>query len=134
MNPDLYFLTLDDVLDIHEWQQTRFGGAAGIRGMGLLDSAVAQPQTTFQGNYLHSNLFQMASAYAFHIAENQPFIDGNKRTALIAALTFLELNGVTVIDDSNELYLAMMSVADGSWNKNDLAELFNKLASNNPDF
>jgi len=71
------FLDVDDVLALHEAQMERFGGADGVRDQGLLESAVAQPQASFGGQYVHADLFTMAAAYAFHIAENQPFVDGN---------------------------------------------------------
>ncbi len=80
------FLTVDEVLELHDLQIQRYGGSSGVRDKGLLESAVAMPQASFGGKYMHEGLFQMAAAYAFHIAENQPFIDGNKRTALAAAL------------------------------------------------
>jgi death on curing protein len=82
------FLTLEDVLLIHEQQLERYGGSPGIRDRGLLESAVAQPQAGFGGKYVHESIFDMAAAYAFHIAENQPFVDGNKRAALASALCF----------------------------------------------
>ena len=82
MDPE--FLVIDDVLDIHERQLAQFGGGGGIRDRGLLESAVAAPQASFGGEWLHSDIFEMAAAYAFHIAENQPFIDGNKGTACSA--------------------------------------------------
>ncbi len=87
------FLTLDDVLAMHDDQLERFGGSAGIRDMGALESAIAMTTATFDGEFLHQDLFNMAAAYAFHIAENQPFVDGNKRTALNAALVILDING-----------------------------------------
>jgi death on curing protein len=71
------FLTLDDVLWIHEQQLELYGGQAGVRDRRLLESAVGMPQQTFGGEFLHDDLFAMAAAYAFHIAENQPFLDGN---------------------------------------------------------
>jgi len=64
---------------------------------------VATPAVTFDDAYLHNDLFQMAAAYAFHIAENQPFLDGNKRTALNAALVFLDINGWLVLDPDARL-------------------------------
>jgi death on curing protein len=82
------FLTVDDVLLIHDEQLEAYGGIQGIRDNGLLESAAMMPQASFGGEYLHQNLFEMAAAYAFHIAENQPFLDGNKRTALVSALVF----------------------------------------------
>lgn len=92
------FLTVEDVLVIHEEQLARYGVGAGVRDPGALDSAVATPRATFDGQLVHEDLFAMAAAYAFHIAQNQPFVDGNKRTGLAAALVFLDLNGVTVVD------------------------------------
>ena len=76
------FLTIEDVLQIHEAQIEAYGGIAGIRDQGLLESAVMMPQASFDGEYLHQNLFEMAAAYAFHLAENQTFLDGNFKTNL----------------------------------------------------
>jgi death-on-curing family protein len=87
------FLTLDEVLGIHADQIRRYGGAAGIRDLELLQSALAMPQTTFDDEFLHGTLFEMAAAYLFHLARNHPFVDGNKRTALMCALVFLGLAG-----------------------------------------
>jgi death on curing protein len=83
---------MDDLLELHVLHLPRFGGAKGIRDRGLLESAIAQPQAGINGQFLHSDLFLMAAAYAFHIAENQPFVDGSKRTGLLATLVFLDLN------------------------------------------
>ena len=69
----------------------------------------------------------MAAAYAFHIAENQPFLDGNKRTALSSVLTFLRLNGHSVLDPEMRLYSALIDIANHSANKSDLADLFRTL-------
>ena len=88
---DPEFLELEDVLAIHREQLARFGGGAGIRDAGLLDSALATPRATFGGSYVHGDVFSMAAAYAFHVAENQPFVDGNKRTGLLCAVVFLEI-------------------------------------------
>jgi death-on-curing protein len=82
--PDPLFLTVEEVLVIHEDQIAAFGGTLGLRDHGSLESAVAVPQTSFGGEFLHRDVFEMSAAYAFHIAENQPFLDGNKRTALAA--------------------------------------------------
>lgn len=119
------FLTLEDVLVIHEEQLYAFGGLDGIRDQGLLESAVMMPQASFGGEYLHTSVFEMASAYAFHIAENQPFLDGNKRTALNSAMVFLELNGfVFPSEDDLTLYHAMIAIAERRLDKAGLAELF----------
>ena len=71
---EIDFLSVADVLDLHEDQIDRYGGLHGIRDEGLLESAVAQPQASFGGQFVHSDLFHMAAAYAFHIAQNQPFL------------------------------------------------------------
>lgn len=94
----------------------------------LLESAVMMPQTSFGGEYLHQDLFEMAAAYAFHIAENQPFLDGNKRTALVSALVFLDINGFEVLDEKMKLYDAMIAIANKEMNKYDLAELLKNLS------
>lgn len=90
---DPEFLTLDEVLGIHADQIRRYGGSAGLRDLGLLRSALAMPQTTYDDEFLHGTIFEMAAAYLFHLARNHPFIDGNKRTALMITLVFLGLNG-----------------------------------------
>lgn len=75
------FPLLDDVLRIHDRQIEVFGGSTGVRDLGLLESALAQPQATFGGELLHPTLPEQAAAYLYHLAKNHPFIDGNKRTA-----------------------------------------------------
>lgn len=122
------FLTLADVLTIHEEQIEAYGGIRGIRDEGLLDSAVMTPQASFGGEYLHADLFEMAAAYAFHIAENQAFFDGNKRTALVSALVFLDINGCLILDDEMKLYDAMIAVANKEMDKYDLADLLRNLS------
>lgn len=104
------FLTLAEVLAIHDAQLERFGGAPGVRDLGLLESAISMPQAGFGGAFLHQSLHEMAAAYAYHISENQPFIDGNKRTALAACLVFLELNDCTVDDPKGLLFDAMIKI------------------------
>jgi death-on-curing protein len=111
------FLDLSDVLDIHEAQIAAYGGMAGVRDTGLLESAIAQPQASFGGQYVHESVFEMAAAYVFHLAKNHPFLDGNKRTALNAALTFLGLNGVDFPSPTDELYVLTLAVAEGRLQK-----------------
>lgn len=125
VEPD--FITVDDVMDIHTQQLERYGGSPGVRDPKLLESAVMTPQASFGGRYVHEDLFSMAAAYAFHIAENQPFIDGNKRTALAAALVFLEFNGFEVSDPDGELYQAMIKISSKTLDKAGLAKLFSRL-------
>lgn len=73
------FLSLDEVLEIHEQQIERYGGSAGLRDAALLESAVATPQATFGGEFLHGSIPAMAAAYLFHLCQNHALIDGNKR-------------------------------------------------------
>jgi death-on-curing family protein len=94
------FLTVEVVIALHQRQLERFGGGAGLRDRGLVESAVAQPQASFGGTYVHEGLFAMAAAYLFHIVSNHPFVDGNKRAGLLAAQVFLDLNGITLEHDS----------------------------------
>lgn len=107
MSAEPDFLSVEDVIRIHDEQIAAYGGAAGVRDRGLLESAVAMPRASFDEAYLHEDLAYMAAAYAFHIAQNQPFLDGNKRTGLVAALVFLDLNGVTVLNPQEKLYDAI---------------------------
>ena len=129
MNPEPEFLTVEDVLQIHDEQLTAYGGATGIRDQGLLESAVMMPQASFGEAYLHEDLAHMAAAYAFHIAQNQPFMDGNKRTGLVAALVFLDFNGVTILDPEEKLYDAMIAIAERRMGKDGLAELLRELTA-----
>jgi death-on-curing protein len=127
LEPD--FLSVEDVVFLHDEQLGRFGGAAGIRDQGLLESAVGTPQASFGGEYLHGDLFAMAAAYAFHIAQNQAFFDGNKRTGLLSALVFLDLNGVIISDPESRLYQAMIDIAERTMDKFGLALLLRGLAT-----
>jgi death on curing protein len=126
---DPEFVTLEDVLYLHELQLARYGGGSGIRDQGGLESAVAMPQATFGGEFVHGDLHAMAAAYAFHIAQNQAFVDGNKRTGLMAALVFLDLNGVAVLDPDDRLYDAMIALAERRLDKDGLSALLRGLAT-----
>ncbi len=114
---DPEFLTLDEVLGIHADQIRTYGGGSGVRDLELLRSALAVPETTFDDEYLHTTVFEMAGAYLFHIARNHPFVDGNNRTALMCALVFLGLNGERVAADPDELYQLVDGVAAGTVDK-----------------
>jgi len=129
---EVLFLSVDDVLELHSDQLRLFGGSAGLRDRNALESAVATPATTYEGTLLHDDLFHMAAAYAFHLAENQPFLDGNKRTALNAALVFLDINGWLISDPDERLYEAMISISARRLDKRGLADLFRQLATPEP--
>ena len=127
---DPLFLTDEDVVAIHADQFGEFGGAQGIRDPGLLSSAVAQPRTTFGGAFLHADLYDMAAAYLYHLTKNHAFVDGNKRTAMIAALDFLDLNGVDVETEAPSLFDLLVGVAAGRVSKIDAAHELRRLFPN----
>ena len=123
------FLNLREVLQIHRDQIDRYGGEAGIRDVGLLQSSLAMPAAGFGGSFLHNDLFEMAAGYLFHITQNHPFVDGNKRTGAAASLVFLELNGVDPDVDEDALADIVLAVAKGKANKSAVAEFFRSSAT-----
>jgi death-on-curing protein len=124
---DPAFLSLAEVIQIHADQINRYGGQGGVRNFGLLESALAQPEASFAGEWLHQGLDGMAAAYAYHLCQNHPFVDGNKRTALACALVFLELNGLGVQDPKGVLKDAMLAIASGKMQKTQFAQLLRNL-------
>jgi death-on-curing protein len=118
------FLSLDEVLAIHQDQIERYGGGIGLRDAGLLASAVDLPRATFDGDSLHRDVFERAAAYLYHIVQNHPFVDGNKRTGAAAALVFLDLNGIGLEVGDDELVGLVLSVAQGRADKRVIAEFF----------
>jgi death-on-curing protein len=123
---NILFLTIDDALSIHRWQVTKYGGDPGIRDRGLLEAALAMPQSGFGGEYLHDFPAGMAAAYLFHLSKNHPFVDGNKRVGLNAALLFLEVNGVTFTAPKEEAEALTLAVAAGEATKEQATEFFRK--------
>ena len=123
------FLTLDEVLEIHRDQLARYGGAAGVRDLGLLQSAIAQPRATFGGQFLHADLFEMAAAYLFHIVQNHPFVDGNKRVGAVTALVFLRMNDQDVNLTNAELESLVLAVAQKQADKTAVATFFRNHAA-----
>jgi len=111
------FLTLDEVLSLHAEQIRLFGGSPGIRDVGLLESAIGSVEATFDDVFLHETVFAMAEAYLHGICRNHPFLDGNKRTAAAAALTFLEMNGIEVDTEEDAFYDLVIGVAEGGVSK-----------------
>lgn len=128
-----FFLSVDDVLGLHADQLELYGGSPGVRDAGALEATVEMARVSFGGEYLHSDLFAMAAAYAFHIAESQAFVDGNKRAGLNAALVFLMMNGWEVVDPSGRLYDAMIAIALHSLDKLGLAKVLEELARADAD-
>ena len=95
----------------------------------MLESAIAQPKAAFGGTYLHDDPFLMAAAYLYHPVKNHPFVDGNKRVGLVAAVTFLAVNGEGVLRSTPRLYDATIAVAEGRLDKEGLASLFREVAA-----
>ena len=120
----MVFLTLDDILESHQNQIDTYGGSHGIRDIGLLESAIAQPEASFGGQYLHADIFEMAAAYIYHLVMNHPFVDGNKRVGLEAALIFLEINDKSLIANDDELVDLVLKTTAGQIGKREIAEFF----------
>jgi death-on-curing protein len=118
------FLSLEEVLEIHRQQVERYGGAPGVRDLSLLESAIAQPQATFSTEFLHASIPAMAAAYLFHICRNHPFVDGNKRVAANAAITFLLMNDWEPTFTEDALVDTVLAVASSSMTKEGLVRFF----------
>lgn len=123
------FLDIERVLRTHLSLIAAYGGEPGVRDIGLLHSAIAMPQASFGGEFLHQDLFEMAAAYLFHIVQNHPFIDGNKRAGAAAAIIFLDMNDVEIEADEEGLVDVILRVACGNAGKTEVAEFFRRLAS-----
>jgi death-on-curing protein len=115
------FLGLDEVLALHSDQIERYGGSPGLRDIGLLESAVATPEASFGGEYLHATLPEMAAAYLYHLAQNHAFVDGNKRVAAAAMFIFLFVNDLALDCEEDELVKLTLGVAAGTTTKAEVA-------------
>ncbi len=122
------FLAIDRILRIHRSMIEHYGGAEGVRDVGLLHSAIAMPQASYGGELLHKDLFEMAAAYLYHIVQNHPFLDGNKRTGAATAILFLAMNGIEIEADEDGLVELTLAVARGETGKQHIAEFFRKIA------
>jgi death-on-curing protein len=125
-------LTLSDILRIHQDQLARYGGLDGVRDPGLLESSLAQPRATFDGQPLHPSLTAMAAAYLFHLVKNHPFLDGNKRTGAVAARVFLGINGHVFDPPAPEYEGIVRKVAGCSARKEEIASFIQKFCRSNP--
>ena len=122
----MIILTVEQVIDFHTEIIDEFGDAHGIREMGLLISAIEMPKASMFGEFLHVSIYDKAAAYLYHIVCNYPFLDGNKRSGLVAALTFLEANAVILEYDENKLEDLVVKVATGQANKASIAAFFHQ--------
>ncbi|MGI8481810.1 MAG: type II toxin-antitoxin system death-on-curing family toxin [Chthoniobacterales bacterium] len=108
---DCFHLSIEIVREIHAEALKQFGGLSGVRDENLLESAVLAPQSSFGGKSPYIDVFEIAAAYLFYICGNHPFLDGNKRTAMMAAIVFLRLNGIEPSPDSKAWEDLMFDVA-----------------------
>ena len=124
MNREPLFLTLEEVLALHADQIAHYGGTPGLRDPGLLSSALAMPQASFAGKFLHATVHEMAAAYLFHLTQDHPFVDGNKRIGLAAAFAFLGLNNLELRAEDDDLFDLVLGVAQGLRSKSEIAVFF----------
>ena len=129
MKTEPLFLTLAEIIEIHDYQISHFGGLNGVRDIEMLKSAIGMPSASFGGEYLHPTIFEMAAAYLYHLVENHPFIDGNKRFGAMAALVFLDLNGYDFNASDDEFTAMVMSVASGKMMKAEITSFLSRHAS-----
>ncbi|HQZ97935.1 MAG TPA: type II toxin-antitoxin system death-on-curing family toxin [Pyrinomonadaceae bacterium] len=113
------WLRVDAVLAMHRRQIAEHGGEDGVRDLGLLESALARAQN-IAAYEPEADIARLAAAYGFGIAKNHPFIDGNKRTALVAMRTFLILNGCTIIATPADKYTTILQLAEGTLSEEEL--------------
>ena len=118
------FLSAEVARAIHDRQLAEHGGLAGVKDDGLLQSAIARPLN--KHGYGETDLCALAAAYAFGIARNHPFADGNKRTAWVMARVFLKLNDVTIAFDKADATRTMLSLAAGELSEEAVADWFRK--------
>lgn len=116
----LRFLDVNDVLAIHRDTLENEGGRRGIRDIALIESAVATPMAFFAGQYLHPDIVSMAASLMFSLIGNHGFVDGNKRVGTLAALVFLDVNGIETFPSAQELERVALGVASGAIDKDEL--------------
>ena len=116
------YLTLGEVVELHRLVLAASGGAPGIRDLGSLHPAVAQPRAAFGGSDLHPTLIEKTGALGFALAQGHPFVDGNKRVAHAAMATFLLLNGADIAATVDEQEQLMLNLASGRVSRSDLAD------------
>jgi death-on-curing protein len=123
------FIPKEVILHFYDQLIQTYGGRYGIRDEKLLDSALEQPKATYEGKYLHDTLMEMAAAYGYHLCNNHPFVDGNKRIALVAMDVFLQRNGFEIVASEKETYKIMVQLSSGKLSKKDLAKWLEKNTS-----
>jgi death on curing protein len=120
------FLSLARVIEIYRDSIQTYGGDSGVRDMGLLESAVAQPRAAFGGQYLHEDQPTMAAAYLYHLVMDHPFVDGNKRVGATAAFVFLDINDAKFAAPEDDYLQLVLDLASGKLDKADVIAFFKK--------
>jgi len=124
---DCVHLSIDIVREIHAEAIRQFGGLNGVRDDNLFASAVLTPQSSFGGKSPYADIVEIAAAYLFYICKNHPFVDGNKRTAMMAAIVLLRLNGIEPKPDSEQWERLMFDVASSTINRDETTLRLRKL-------
>lgn len=124
---DCLHLSVDIVREIHAEAIKRFGGLEGVRDENLLASAVLTPQSSFSGKSPYADIVEIAAAYLFYLCGNHPFFDGNKRTAMMAAIVFLRLNGIEPAPDSGEWEEFVLDVAASKIDRDETTQRLRRL-------
>ena len=123
---EIAFLTLEDVLALHDELTRRYGENPGLRDAGLLEAALAMPQAGFGGQYFHEFPNEMGAAYLFHLVRNHVFVDGNKRVALACAILFFKINRVPYSITEEEAVELTLSAASGQIDKSAVTEFLRR--------
>lgn len=124
---DCVHLSVEIVREMHAEALRKFGGSDGVRDENLLASAVLTPQSSFGGKSPYADLVEIAGAYLFYLCGNHPFIDGNKRTAMMAAIVFLRLNEIEPAPDSDEWERLVLDVASSKLDRDETTRRLRKL-------
>lgn len=120
------FLTLEQILVIHDDQIERYGGRHGLRDLSLIESAIMRPQTTFGGKDLYPSVFEKAAAMMHSLIFNHPFQDGNKRTGTVSALVFLKLNDYDLVVSQEQLFQSALKIESKDWDVTQLSSWLKK--------
>lgn len=120
------FLSLEEVKQIHDMLIEEFGGSKGLRSEALLDSAVYRMNASFDGKDLYGSIYEKTAALFESLCKNHPFLDGNKRTAFVSAVTFLTINGCETDFDKDEAEEFVLKIATQKVELKKIAEFFKK--------
>ena len=115
-------ILLEDILNLHKYSIEKYGGLAGLRDLGLLESAIARPFQTFDEKELYSSVFEKAAALGESLIINHPFVDGNKRTGAVAMVSLIEEEGLLFSADEEEFYHFIISISKGEKTFNEIVK------------